>query len=125
MKLEKFNIDAPEEETTYTEMYVLKLQAVKFVVTDLDDTLSEEDIEDNLENISDAIETFYSALEFKNELEEVEYETVTILNGEMKIEELIDVLEEKALIKIKQKDLFKVENIINEVFGLNEVGKFH
>ena len=125
MKLEKFNIDAPEEETTYTEMYVLKLQAVKFVVTDLDDTLSEEDIEDNLEDISDAIETFYSALEFKNELEEVEYETVTILNGEMKIEELIDVLEEKALIKIKQKDLFKVENIINEVFGLNEVGKFH
>lgn len=127
MKQEKFNIDTPEEETAYTEMYVLKLQAVKFVVTDLDGTLSEEDKEDNLEDISDAVETVHAALVLKDELEEVEYETVTILNGgmKMKIEELIDTLEETALIEIKQKDLFKAEEIINKAFGLNEIENFH
>lgn len=125
MKLEKLNIDTPEEETAYTEMYVLKLQAIKFIVTDLDDTLSEEDMEDNLEDISDAIETVHTALALENELKEVEYETVTILNGEMKIEELIDALEEKGLIEIKQKDLFKAEEVINKAFGLNEIGNFH
>lgn len=125
MKLERFDIDTPEEETAYTEMYVLKLQAVKFVVTDLDATLSEEDMEDNLEDISDAVETVHTALVLKDQLEEVEYETVTILNGEMKIEELIDALEETGLIEIKQKDLFKAEETINKAFGLNEIGIFH
>lgn len=125
MKLEKLNIDTPEEETTYTEMYVLKLQAVKYVVTDLDGTLSEEDMEDNLEDISYAIETVHSVLALKNQLEEVEYEIVTILNGDMKIEELIDALEETALIEIKEKDLFKAEATINDALGLNEVGNFH
>ena len=125
MKTERFNIDTPEEETAYTEMYVLKLQAVKYVITDLDNTLSEEDMEDNLEDISDAIETVHTALALKNQLEEVEYEIVTILNGEMKIEELIDALEEKGLVELKQKDLFKAEETINKVFGLNEIGNFH